>query len=77
MFRCIAEGDAVIKLYSTPAGAVLTLQDTVTIHQIPEPMTVALLGLGGLALLRKRGSILNTRSSILVREESPGPRKKG
>jgi len=26
----------------------------VTIHQVPEPMTVALLGLGGLALLRRR-----------------------
>jgi hypothetical protein len=26
----------------------------VTVHQIPEPMTVALLGLGGLALLRRR-----------------------
>jgi hypothetical protein len=27
---------------------------TITVHQIPEPMTVALLGLGGLALLRRR-----------------------
>jgi hypothetical protein len=27
---------------------------TITIHQVPEPMTVALLGLGGLALLRRR-----------------------
>jgi hypothetical protein len=26
----------------------------VTVHQIPEPMTIALLGLGGLALLRRR-----------------------
>lgn len=28
--------------------------DTVTIHQIPEPATICLLGLGGLALLRRR-----------------------
>lgn len=32
-------------------GAIL---DTVTITQIPEPMTMSLLGLGGLALLRRR-----------------------
>jgi hypothetical protein len=33
--------------YTTP-------QDTILIHQTPEPMTVALLGLGGLFLLRRR-----------------------
>jgi hypothetical protein len=26
----------------------------VVVHQVPEPMTIALLGLGGLALLRRR-----------------------
>jgi hypothetical protein len=31
-----------------------TVLHTLTIHQIPEPMTVALLGLGGLFLLRRR-----------------------
>jgi hypothetical protein len=31
-----------------------TVLDTLTIHQIPEPMTLALLGLGGLFLLRRR-----------------------
>ncbi|MHC4083626.1 MAG: PEP-CTERM sorting domain-containing protein [Planctomycetota bacterium] len=31
-----------------------TLLDTLTIHQIPEPMTLALLGLGGLFVLRRR-----------------------
>jgi hypothetical protein len=30
------------------------IMDTLIIHQIPEPMTMALLGLGGLALLRRR-----------------------
>jgi hypothetical protein len=28
--------------------------DSITIHQIPEPMTMTLIGLGGLALLRRR-----------------------
>jgi len=28
--------------------------DTILVHQIPEPMTMSLLGLGGLALLRRR-----------------------
>ena len=31
-----------------------TPQDTIIIHQVPEPMTIALLGLGGLFLLRRR-----------------------
>ncbi|MHC4154714.1 MAG: PEP-CTERM sorting domain-containing protein [Planctomycetota bacterium] len=30
------------------------MYDQVLIHQIPEPMTVALLGLGGLFLVRRR-----------------------
>ena len=34
--------------------AVGTIMDSVTIEQIPEPMTMSLLGLGGLALLRRR-----------------------
>ena len=31
-----------------------TLMHTLTIHQIPEPMTIALLGLGGLFVLRRK-----------------------
>ena len=38
-------------LSTIPAGTIL---DTLIIHQIPEPMTMALLGLGGLALIRRR-----------------------
>lgn len=32
----------------------VTVLDTLTIHQIPEPMTLALLGLGSLIMLRRR-----------------------
>ena len=53
-FHCVAFGDAIIQLYETPDGSVLTLVDTVIIHQIPEPMTMALLGLGGLFLRRRK-----------------------
>jgi hypothetical protein len=35
-------------------GGVGTLLDTLTIHQVPEPTTLALLGLGGLLALRRR-----------------------
>ena len=56
IFHCEAEGDAVINLYSVDFGATpyYSLIDTVTIHQIPEPMTVLLLGLGGLFLRRRK-----------------------
>ncbi|MHC4155894.1 MAG: PEP-CTERM sorting domain-containing protein [Planctomycetota bacterium] len=45
--------DAVVRLLTTPDFGTATVQDTLTIH-IPEPMTVALLGLGGLLALRRR-----------------------
>jgi hypothetical protein len=49
-FHCIDEGDVTLVLMDGD-GNVL---DTQVIHQIPEPATIALLGLGGLALLRRR-----------------------
>lgn len=52
LFTCAGVGDAVINLYETD-WTTPTLLDSVTIHQIPEPMTITLLGLGGL-LLRRR-----------------------
>ena len=54
LFHCEKEGDAVINLYSTPDFATFTLEDFVIIHQIPEPMTIALLSLGGLFLRRRK-----------------------
>jgi hypothetical protein len=53
IFHCAGEGDAVVTLYWDIFGTDEVI-DSVTIHQIPEPMTVALLGLGGLFLLRRR-----------------------
>jgi hypothetical protein len=53
-FHCEANGDTVITIYqhdwSTP-GQIL---DSVVIHQIPEPITMTLLGLGGLFLRRRK-----------------------
>ena len=56
IFHCEAAGDAIINLYTVDFAAtpVYSLIDSVIIHQIPEPMTVLLLGLGGLFLRRRK-----------------------
>ena len=55
VFHCIGPVfDAVIHLYESPDGTTINLVDTAIIHQIPEPMTMALLGLGGLFLRRRK-----------------------
>ena len=55
LFHCESEEDAVVDLYFTTDFATFNLVDSVTIHQmIPEPMTMALLGLGGLFLRRRK-----------------------
>ncbi len=49
---CLLAGvDLVVELYD--AGTLLLI-DSAIIKQIPEPMTLALLGLGGLFMLRRR-----------------------
>jgi len=53
LFHCIGPADAVINLYTTVDFGTFNLEDTVIIHQ-PEPMTIALLGLGGLFLRRRK-----------------------
>ena len=51
-FHCIWQpNDVVITLYDADTMQVL---DTVTIHQIPEPASMLLLGLGGLLLRRRK-----------------------
>lgn len=55
LFHCEAPGDVLLTLvhiYDPGTGErpTFTVQDTQIIHQIPEPITLALLGLGGLLL---------------------------
>jgi len=54
LFHCDGPGD--VTLYLIGDGGLIA--DTQVIHQIPEPMTLALLGLGGLsmAMFRKRSA---------------------
>ena len=52
-FHCEAPGETVISLYEYDYVTAV-LVDQVTIHQAPEPMTMALLGLGGLFLRRRK-----------------------
>ncbi|MHC4388213.1 MAG: PEP-CTERM sorting domain-containing protein [Planctomycetota bacterium] len=60
LFHCLDEGDTTIYLYEwlgDPGSEDPTVVDMVLIHDahgIPEPMTIALLGLGGVLLLRRR-----------------------
>ena len=50
IFKCLGDGDVVLTLTDADLGVL----DAVTIHQIPEPLTLGLLGLGGLFLRRRR-----------------------
>jgi len=49
LFHCTAVGDAQILLFDADGAQI----DSFIIHQVPEPVTIALLGLGGLFLRRR------------------------
>ena len=51
IFHCLGEGDVILTLIDAADVSVL---DVVRIHQVPEPMTLSLLGLGGLFLRRRK-----------------------
>ena len=54
-FHCEAYGDVTLILVEVPpAGGLGQVWDRQVIHQIPEPITFALLGLGGLFLRRRK-----------------------
>jgi hypothetical protein len=53
-FHCLGVGTVTVNLYDSRVGDGMQVVDTLTIHQIPEPMTMALLGLGGLFLRRRK-----------------------
>jgi hypothetical protein len=50
-FECLDMGDVTITMY---ADNISTPIDTMVIHQVPEPLTFGLLGLGGLFLRRRK-----------------------
>jgi len=53
VFHCDGEGDVTIAIIDY-AGEELIIADTLLITQLPEPMTMVLLGLGGLFLRRRK-----------------------
>jgi len=53
LLHCEDLGDVTISILNADTGE-YEVYDQLVIHQIPEPMTVALLGLGGLFLIRRR-----------------------
>ena len=56
LFHCEGVADVTVYLYNIESTWSIAdgLIDSVVIHQVPEPMTIALLGLGSLFLLRRR-----------------------
>jgi hypothetical protein len=54
-YHCSGTGDVLIQLFDSNVGYdPASAQDTIIVHQIPEPITLTLLGLGGLLLRRRK-----------------------
>ena len=54
LFHCEGLGDATVQLWASPDYVSYAMVDSVVIPQVPEPFTMALLGLGGLFLRRRK-----------------------
>jgi hypothetical protein len=56
IFHCEGMGDVIVSLFEIngDTGEIIAPLDSVVIHQIPEPLTLGLLGLGGLFLRRRK-----------------------
>jgi hypothetical protein len=52
--HCEGTGDVLVELYDARVTTGYGLVDSLVIHQIPEPMTIGLLGLGALFLKRRK-----------------------
>ena len=53
-FHCDGPGDVLVTLYGSDNASQWYLGDSLIIHQVPEPATMALLGLGALLLRRRK-----------------------
>jgi hypothetical protein len=53
-YNCYAEGIVTLTLMDSPIALAGATLDSITINQVPEPITFALLGLGGLFLRRRK-----------------------
>jgi len=56
VYKPLSVGGVTVRLYeiSYSTGAIEGVPDSIVIHQVPEPVTIGFLGLGGLFVLRRK-----------------------
>jgi len=56
VYTGISAGDVEVRFLevSSSSGAIIDVPDSIVIHQVPEPVTIGLFGLGGLLLVRRK-----------------------